>query len=60
MKVGLSNNQLKILAMIAMTLDHVGVYLFPQVLWLRIVGRLAFPIYAFMIAEANQPPEETR
>lgn len=51
MKVGLSNNQLKILAMIAMALDHIGVYLFPQVLWLRIVGRLAFPIYAFMIAE---------
>ena len=51
MKLGLSNNQLKILAMVSMTLDHVGVYLFPQVLWLRIVGRLAFPIYAFMIAE---------
>lgn len=48
---GLSNNQLKILAMIAMTLDHVGAYLLPQVMWLRIVGRLAFPIYAFMIAE---------
>lgn len=51
MKRGLSNNQLKILAMIAMTVDHVGAYLFPHVLWLRLVGRLAFPIYAFMIAE---------
>lgn len=51
MKSGLSNNQLKILAMIAMTLDHVGAYLFPNVLWLRLIGRLAFPIYAFMIAE---------
>lgn len=51
MKRGLSNNQLKILAMVAMTLDHVGAYLFPQVIWLRLVGRLAFPIYAFMIAE---------
>ena len=51
MKLGLSNNQLKILAMIAMALDHIGAYLFPQVLWLRFVGRLAFPIYAFMIAE---------
>ena len=47
----LSNNQLKIIAMIAMALDHVGAYLFPQVTWLRIVGRLAFPIYAYMIAE---------
>ena len=51
MKPGLSNNQLKIIAMVAMTLDHIGAYLFPQILWLRIVGRLAFPIYAFMIAE---------
>lgn len=49
--VGLSGNQLKILAMITMTIDHVGAYLLPDVLWLRIVGRLAFPIYAFMIAE---------
>ena len=51
MKSGLSNNQLKILAMVAMALDHIGAYLFPQVLWLRLIGRLAFPIYAFMIAE---------
>lgn len=51
MKSGLTNNQLKLLAMLAMTLDHVGIVFFPQVLWLRIVGRLAFPIYAYMIAE---------
>lgn len=50
-KLGFSNNQLKIIAMISMTLDHVGVALFPQIEWLRIVGRLALPIYAFMIAE---------
>lgn len=37
--------------MVTMTLDHVGAYLFPQVTWLRIIGRLAFPIYAYMIAE---------
>lgn len=47
----LSNNQLKIIAMVAMTADHVGAYLLPQELWLRVIGRLAFPIYAFMIAE---------
>ena len=50
-KSGLTGNQLKILAMIAMTCDHVGVQLFPQTLWLRIIGRLAMPIYAYMIAE---------
>lgn len=47
----LTSNQLKLLAMLTMTLDHIGVQMFPGALWLRIVGRLAFPIYAYMIAE---------
>jgi len=50
-KLGLTGNQLKLLALIAMTIDHVGAYLFPQLLWMRIIGRLAFPVYAYMIAE---------
>ena len=48
---GLSNNQLKIIALVTMTVDHIGAYLLPQLLWLRIIGRLAFPIFAYMIAE---------
>ena len=50
----LSNNQLKILALIAMTADHVGLQLLPQLGFLRIIGRLAFPIFAYMIAEGCQ------
>lgn len=34
-----------------MLLDHVGYFLFPTVTALRIVGRLAFPIFAFCVAE---------
>ena len=37
--------------MVAMTVDHVGMVLFPQYRILRILGRLAMPIYAYMIAE---------
>ena len=48
---GLTGNQLKILAMITMTCDHVGMMIFPHLQWLRIIGRLAMPIYAYMIAE---------
>lgn len=48
---GLTGNQLKIIAMIAMTCDHVGLQLAPQAVWLRVIGRLALPIYAYMIAE---------
>ena len=47
----LTNNQLKILAIIFMTVDHIGVHLFPEYVVLRYIGRLALPIFAFMIAE---------
>ena len=47
----LSGNVLKIIAAVAMTVDHVGLVLFPTVPVLRQIGRLALPIFAFMIAE---------
>lgn len=48
---GLTGNQLKLIALVAMTLDHMGLMLLPGVPILRILGRLAFPIFAYMIAE---------
>lgn len=48
---GLTGNLLKLIALVTMTIDHIGVQIFPGVAWFRIVGRLAFPIFAFMIAE---------
>lgn len=48
---GLSGNQLKLLAMLTMTVDHIGFILLPQYEILRIIGRLSMPIYAFLIAE---------
>lgn len=47
----LSGNQLKIIALVAMTCDHVGKELLPEYEFLQIIGRLAFPIFAYMIAE---------
>lgn len=47
----LSGNALKIIAAVTMFIDHMGLMLFPGNLLFRIIGRLAFPIYAFMIAE---------
>ena len=43
-------NLLKILAMLAMLCDHAGKMLFSQYPVMRIIGRLAFPIYAYCIA----------
>ena len=52
MKFGfLSSNILKIVACISMLLDHIGFIFFPQYVIFRILGRVAFPIFAFMIAE---------
>ena len=48
---GLSGNALKILAALTMLIDHIGFMLLPELRILRIIGRLAFPIFAFMIAE---------
>ena len=47
----LSANALKILGALTMLADHVGYLFFPAVPVLRYVGRLAMPIFSFMIAE---------
>lgn len=47
----LSGNQLKIIAVIAMTLDHIGVQILTDCEILRIIGRIAYPVFAYMIAE---------
>ena len=47
----LSGNTLKIIAAISMLIDHIGYMFFPDILIFRIIGRLAFPIFAYMIAE---------
>ncbi|MGN1412332.1 MAG: TraX family protein [Oscillospiraceae bacterium] len=51
MKPILNGNALKIVAMISMFIDHFGMIFFPEVTMFRIVGRIAFPIYAFLVAE---------
>lgn len=50
-KIGLNINQLKLIAAVSMLIDHIGYILFPFFDVFRIVGRLAFPIFAFCIAE---------
>ena len=52
---GLSGSALKIIAMISMVIDHVALYLMEQGTLLyetmRCIGRIAFPVFAFLIAE---------
>ena len=42
---------LKIIALTTMIIDHVGAIFFPNVLWLRYIGRLSMPIYAFLLVQ---------
>lgn len=46
-----TTNSLKILACICMVIDHIGFFLFPNLIFLRVIGRIAFPIFAYLIAK---------
>lgn len=40
---------IKLVAIITMIIDHTGVIFFPGVLWLRMIGRIAFPLFCWGI-----------
>lgn len=42
------------IAAVAMVLDHVGAELFPQLTILRVIGRLAFPVFSYCICEGSR------
>jgi len=44
------SNFLKLIGIIAMAIDHVGLLFFPEIQLLHIIGRLAFPIFAYQIS----------
>lgn len=48
---GLSTFDLKCLALLTMTIDHIGAFIIVDQNWLRIVGRMSFPIFCFLIVE---------
>ena len=50
-KLGLNATHLRILALTLMLLDHMWATVIPGNNWMTYVGRMAFPIFAFMIAE---------
>lgn len=50
-KYHISSAGLHILAMGLMLCDHLWAMLFPAAEWLTCVGRMAFPVFAFLIAE---------
>ena len=48
---GLNTFTLKIIAIVSMLVDHIGLVFFPEVMMFRIIGRISFPIFAYVLAE---------
>ena len=44
---------LELIAMISMCLDHIGLYIFDNNFVLRLIGRLALPIYGYLIIQGK-------
>ena len=42
--------QIKLIAVVTMLIDHIGVFFFPQAIFLRVIGRLSLPLFTWMIA----------
>ena len=51
-KNGIDYRFLKITALVSMTADHIGAVLFPEVDAFRIIGRISFPIFLFMLVNS--------
>ena len=49
LKLNKDTHLLKLIAMLAMLIDHLGAVVFPQYRSMRIIGRLAFPLYAYCL-----------
>jgi hypothetical protein len=44
---------IKSLAVLIMVIDHLGMYFFPEQLWLRAIGRIGMPVWFFMVGYAS-------
>ena len=49
LQTNLDTNFLKVIAILSMTVDHVGSAFFPQYPVFRWIGRMAFPIFCYCL-----------
>jgi len=51
---------LKGVAIITMTIDHIGFILYPEFKFLRIIGRLSFPIFCYLLVLGTESTRNAR
>lgn len=44
-----SHDLVKLMALLFMVIDHIGQFLFPEIIWFRLLGRGAMPLFFFLI-----------
>ncbi|MEB3209719.1 MAG: TraX family protein [Leptolyngbyaceae bacterium] len=52
--------QLKLFAAICMVIDHVGVVFYPEETLFRIIGRLSFPLFAWLLTQGEKKTQNIR
>ena len=51
---GMTSYQIKLIAALLMVVDHVGVVFFPDQLAFRYIGRLSFPLFAWLVGQGEK------
>jgi hypothetical protein len=50
---GLTSYHLKLLAAATMMIDHIGVVFYPDMIWFRIIGRISFPLFIWLLVKGE-------
>ena len=50
---GLTSYHLKLIAALTMLVDHIGVVFYPDLDWLRVIGRVSFPLFVWLLVQGE-------
>lgn len=50
---GLTSYHFKLIAALTMVVDHIGVLFYPDLDWLRVIGRVSFPLFIWLLIQGE-------